>query len=230
MLVPPGFVSPQVLWPPLGYALLVLACRELGRERLSPLLRLRLAHNVLLASYSFLVAWATIGKLGYRHSVHEVVCVAGAGAAPYWYASKLWEWWDTVFIYASGRRPTALHLGHHATTASVVALNLAGRAWPTPLYDVGTALNAVVHTYMYIYYTNPRTLYPFRRYITIAQIAQHVAVVACLVGTLATPGCDAPVVPYAASLAAYGFYLVTFLGFYVKTYWHAPVASHQKLG
>lgn len=210
--------SPQVLWPPLGYALLVLACRTAGHERLAPLLRLRLAHNALLAAYSFLVGWATIDKLGQRHGLHEIVCVAGAGAAPHWYASKYWEWLDTVFIYANGRSPSTLHLGHHATAASVVALNLLGRAWPTPLYDVGTALNATVHTYMYMYYCDPYVFRPFRRIITQAQIAQHAIVVACLVGALATPGCDAPVVPYAASLAAYGFYLVMFLGFYAKTY------------
>ena len=200
-----------------------------GQRRLAPLLRLRLAHNLLLVAYSFLVGWATISKLKERSGLYATVCVAGAGDAPYWYASKLWEWFDTVLIYARGRKPAALHLGHHATAASVVALNLLGRARPTPLFDVGTALNATVHTYMYLYYADPLVFRPFRRYITIAQIAQHAIIVACLVGALATPGCDAPLAPYVASLAAYAFYLVTFLGFYLKTYRKTPVASHHKL-
>lgn len=229
MFVPRILVSPHVLGPPLGYTLLVLACRALGQRRLAPLLRLRLAHNLLLVAYSFLVGWATISKLKERSGLYATVCVAGAGDAPYWYASKLWEWFDTVLIYARGRKPAALHLGHHATAASVVALNLLGRARPTPLFDVGTALNATVHTYMYLYYADPLVFRPFRRYITIAQIAQHAIIVACLVGALATPGCDAPLAPYVASLAAYAFYLVTFLGFYLKTYRKTPVASHHKL-
>ncbi len=218
-------LSPQVIGPPLAYVALVLACRALGQQRLAPLLRLRFAHNALLACYSFLVGWATIGKLGQRNGLYEIVCVAGVGTAPYWYASKFWEWLDTVFIFANGRKPTALHLGHHATAASVVALNLLGRAQPTPLYDVGTALNATVHTYMYLYYADPYLFRPLRRLITKAQIAQHWIVVTSLVWTLATPGCDAPVAPYAASLAAYGFYLVMFLGFYAKTYLAKPKAA-----
>ena len=226
--IPLILVSPYVLGPPLGYVALVLACRALGPRRLAPLLRLRLAHNLLLACSSFLVGWATVQKLRDRYGVYETVCVASAGAAPYWYASKLWEWFDTVLIYARGRKPSALHLGHHATTASVVALNLLGRERPTPLFDVGTALNATVHTYMYLYYSDPLTFGPFRRAITRAQIAQHVIVVVSLASALATPGCDAPLAPYAASLAAYGFYLLAFLGFYTNAYRRAPSASHQK--
>lgn len=154
MMIPMALVSPYVLGPPVGFTALVLVCRSLGRRRLAPLLRLRFAHNVLLAAYSFLVAWATLNKLRERAGVYDTLCVSSSGAAPYWYASKLWEWMDTVFLYASGKTPIALHLGHHATAASVVALNLLHRTHPTPLFDVGTALNAAVHTYQYAYYAD----------------------------------------------------------------------------
>ena len=131
-------------------------------------------------------------------------------------------------IEAGGSILTVRGRARALLSAERVALNLLGRERPTPLFDVGTALNATVHTYMYLYYSDPLTFGPFRRAITRAQIAQHVIVVVSLASALATPGCDAPLAPYAASLAAYGFYLLAFLGFYTNAYRRAPSASHQK--
>ena len=94
-----------------------------------------------------------------------------------------------------------LHLRHHATAASAVAINIVGRVSPTPLFDVATLLNAAVHAVQYSYYFAPHTLMPMKRFITSAQIVQHTIVVGAILYALGSAHltarpCDAPIGAY----------------------------------
>tara|TARA_B100002051_G_C16538118_1_gene536139 strand:- start:169 stop:861 length:693 start_codon:yes stop_codon:yes gene_type:complete len=191
----------------------------------SSVLAVRPFHNALLAVYSLYVAFFTLSKLSCSHradvltnGLFPLVCVASPGSPALWYASKLWEWLDTAFLIFAGREPGILHLFHHASTAPLVALHLSRRTIPTPLFDVGTLLNGGVHVLMYAYYLFPDGMRPVKRYITLAQIFQHVIVIVLTVAALAWPGCDAPPSVYASSLALYSGYLVLFLRFYHYRY------------
>ena len=209
---------------PLVFGALVLGCRRVGARRLRPLLRLRHAHNVALCLYSAVAATSSLLKLEgsgrldlAANGAWPLLCRSSPGTPPFWLASKYWEWLDTVFIIASGKTPSSLHLGHHATAASVTAVNMAGR--PTPIFDIGTAINAAIHAFMYSYYANPELMRPFRQWITRAQLAQHALVLCCCLAALSTPWCEAPALPYGIALAAYAFYFCAFAHFYAVTYW-----------
>lgn len=211
------------LLSPLAFALLVACCKAAARSTLRPLLRLRRAHNVLLCLYSAFVAifsarkLLNAGRLDLASSgVWPLLCRSGPETPPLWLESKVWEWFDTVCIFASGKTPGMLHLGHHATAASVTALNMRNK--PTPIFDLGTLLNAVVHTIMYAYYAAPDFLRPLRRSITRAQIAQHFVVLLSCVTALNSRECDAPALPYGVAVAAYAFYFAAFVQFYFRSY------------
>lgn len=181
----------------------------------------RYYHNVLFALYSFLVAVHSATKINARFDeggYYAVTCRSSPGSPPFWYASKYWEWFDTFFMMVGGRRPSILHLFHHGTTAPLVALNLFGRTDPTPLFDVGTYLNGLVHSAMYLYYAEPIALMAIKKWITLAQIVQHALVVGNLFAALLTEACDAPYDVYGISLLVYAAYLGLFLRFYLSAY------------
>lgn len=224
----------QVTSPPICYAMLVLACRKAGPARLRGVLHLKFYHNILLALYSTYVAFAsfkkleTVGRLDiWENGWRPLLCEASEGAPLLWYASKWWEWFDTVILYATGRTPGALHLGHHASTAPLVALNLVGRARPTPVFDAATALNGVVHVNMYAYYAAPMNFRPPWSWITMTQIAQHVVVLTMITTALSLDNCDAPIVPYGVALILYAYYLLMFARFYMKR-WSAEATKYSK--
>ena len=210
--------------PPFLYLLLLRACRRNVRV-LQFALRVQTSHNVALALYSTYVAISSLHKLEssgrldvWSNGWRPLLCTAGDGSPAFWYASKFWEWFDTVILLARGRAPGALHLGHHASTASMVALHLYHRALPTPLFDVATALNGCVHMSMYCYYAYPALYRPLKRWITVSQIVQHVTVLGLCALASTLDGCDAPALPYGAALLGYGYYLVMFVRFYRGAY------------
>lgn len=229
----------RVAAPPFAYAALVWMVRPLQHRTTRPIPKLRVSYNVLMSTYSFLVAAMVFLKLMHNRrldSAHELLCRASPGIPVGWYESKVLEWTDTLFILLRGRWPSSLHLRHHATAASVVALNIVGRKAPTPLFDVGTLLNAAVrtrfrvyslasqclspwqvHAGMYAYYANPTGLARFRRAITAAQIVQHVLMVVAILAALAAPtdACDAPTVPYLVSLLMFSVWVAEFVHFYL---------------
>jgi hypothetical protein len=136
------------LGAPAGYAALVWLMRRAPSGSLAPLLHARRLHDVVLAIYSALVASVMLTKLvdyGRLGSLHALVCESSPGAPLYWHASKFLEWADTALLFAASRPPSRLHLFHHASTPSLVWLNLVGRANPTPVFDVATGLNAWCH-------------------------------------------------------------------------------------
>ncbi len=180
-----------VFGPPVAYVGLVSTLQRVSPKRLRPLRPYRSLYNAGMALYSFFVAVALASKLVVNErfaSPHALLCTASPGVPVGWYASKLVEWVDTVYIFEAGRAPSSLHLRHHATAASVVALNLAGRSVPTPLLDLASALNAAVHFNMYLYYSHPALFRDMRKNITRFQVLQHhILCVAALRTRLAVP-------------------------------------------
>lgn len=216
-----------VLVPRLGSSLLYVGLLFAGvrcHHRLLPILRVRVAYNLAMSAYSVYVAcsvWVKLRSAG-RDTIHAAFCDAGEGAPAFWHASKYAEWADTLFILASGRIPSTLHVFHHATTAPLVATNQWGATGaatsPTALFDLGTFLNGLVHAFMYAYYASPARFRFARRHITRLQIAQHCCVLTA-VAYATLGGCDAPpVTEYLASCLAYGGYLLLFWRFYVAAY------------
>lgn len=208
----------RAVWliPSLYFAMICTLALSRERLQLWRILRFRRAHNLLMSVYSALVLLYMGDKLS--HSRADLLCTARAGAAPFWFASKFVEWMDTVMLLARFKTVETLHLFHHATAPVVTFLNERAPSAPTPLYDIGTLLNAFVHTVMYLYYADPRLFRPIRKWITAMQIFQHAVVVLLVCVALATEGCDAPRDAYGTSLIAYTFYLCLFVRFYVTTY------------
>lgn len=183
------------------------------RDRLPPV------HNLCLSLYSLAVGVAVTAH--WSRARLPSVCrpvTHHPPLAPWvvesWYWSKIWEWADTAILVARGRRVSRLHFFHHMSTASLVALQTA-HGTTTPLFEVGTALNAYVHFGMYLYYAFPRALRPVRRWITLSQIAQHGVMTACIlysvVDRFALGGeCVADDTGNLVPLVLYLFFLVEF--------------------
>ena len=129
-----------------------------------------------------------------------------------WYASKMWEWGDTLVLVARCRPIGRLHYVHHMSTASLVALQTVGRASQTPLFEVGTALNAFAHVWMYAYYAHPGAWpSPLRTAITCMQVAQHGIMCACLLYSFAAQdGCDRDATHNLVPMVLYAFFLIEF--------------------
>ena len=133
------------------------------------------------------------------------------------------EWFDTILLVARYKRITSLHLFHHATAPLITIFNTRNDL-PTPLYDIGTTLNAFVHFFMYAFYADPVNLRFLKKFITSIQILQHGVVVSLLCFTLCMQSCDAPLEIYGFSLLCYGVYLGLFLHFYTTRYSGAAAA------
>ena len=144
-------------------------------------------HNALLCAYS------TVALLGVvEHWIREQqlpsTCVATPPMPTWltvsWYLSKFWEWGDTALLVQRRKSIRRVHYVHHMITPSLVALQFVGRGnSQTPLFEVGTALNAFVHVWMYAYFCNPTAWSPaWRSMITCLQVSQHVIMTA-LIGT-----------------------------------------------
>ena len=230
-----------LLAPPLVYTCVYIPfCKYAlgGRPRLARLLlSLRLAHNLLLATFSLGMTLLAVAELAHRPSLtpHSLLCSAARpmpAMVRAWYWSKFAEWVDSALLLAQGKPLGSLHYNHHATTATVVASHFVGRSEAilarydsrTSIFDVPLLLNAAVHTLMYTYYAAPKALRPLRKLITSAQIAQHVAVLFSIVYTSAVyfeggaAACDISPAANGLSLGLYGLYLVQFLSFYAVTY------------
>ena len=211
----------RAVWliPSLYFAMICTLVMTRDRLQLWRILKFRYAHNLLMSAYSALVVLYMCGKMsGVALDAHLLMCEARVGAAPFWFASKFIEWTDTVMLLARFKTVETLHLFHHATAPVVTFLNERAPHAPTPLYDVGTLLNAIVHTVMYLYYADPFLFKPIRKWITAMQIVQHTIVVALLCVALTKEDCDAPHDAYGTSLIAYTFYLCLFVRFYVTKY------------
>ena len=221
----PLLVTVACVLPPVAFCALVAACRRVPARTLQPVLHVQKLHNALMCLYSLYVYVFLLLKMqstGRLDSVRAMLCESGDGAPMLWYASKYLEWVDTLILFAKGKKPSALHLFHHATAPIAVAANLFDLARPTPGFDIGSFLNGGVHAVMYMYYYDAVAYRDLRKMVTTIQIIQHVAVVGSCVAALCMEGCHAPVERYAVSIGLYAVYLVAFLAFYARTYASAP--------
>ena len=203
--------------PPICYAQLVQYLSQCSPGTLTKLRKWRSTHNVCIAIYSAYAAFSCLYKLlraNRFQSIHALCCVSGPGSPLFWYTSKIWEWADTVFIFAGGRFPSRLHLFHHGVTASLVALNFTDESNVTPLYDLAVFLNGLVHTVMYGYYIDPTMFRRIRRLVTLTQILQHMIILTALVYALFDDTCPFPKDIYLPSLCSYVVFLVLFLHLY----------------
>ena len=206
--------------PPLAYALFLVVLNALGPEALRPILKYRDKYNTALALYSVYACTVTLSILyqdGRFASAHALMCVSSKRMPAFWLESKILEWCDSCFIMARGRKPSNLHVFHHAVTPSIVLLEIIHG--PSPLFLVATALNLAVHAGMYWHYRDPVAMAPCRRWITRAQIAQHGTMTILLFAAMCLHAngveCEVPVTRYKTHLVFYAWLLRSFVMFYV---------------
>ena len=146
-------------------------------------------HNALLCAYS---AIAFTGVVVHWSLVQQLpsVCVPTSPMPLWlttsWYISKFWEWGDTMLLVQRRKPVRRVHYVHHMITPSLVALQFVGRGHSqTPLFEMGTALNAFVHVWMYAYFYNPSAWSPaWRSMITCLQVSQHVIMTTLIGATI----------------------------------------------
>ena len=206
--------------PPLAYALFLVVLNALGPEALRPILKYRDKYNAALVLYSTYACTVTLSILyqdGRFASAHALMCVSSQRMPAFWLESKIFEWFDTCFIMARGRKPSSLHLLHHLLTPSVVLLEIIHG--PSPLFLVATALNLAVHAGMYWHYADPVAMAPYRRLITRAQIAQHATMTTLIFAAMCLKAngveCEVPMQRYKVHLCFYFWLLRSFVMFYV---------------
>ena len=205
-----------VLAPIPAYALLVRAAYRYApflHARDSIVNVLRQVHNAHLALFSVAIA-TDISTRWYAESRLPSACatppVAWNGLVNAWYASKFWEWADTVILVARRKPVSTLHYWHHMLTPCLVALQTLHRTTHTPLFEVGTFLNALVHAWMYLYYLAPHTMRRTRRALTTCQLLQHVVMLSLIVYSTTRSECDRDASGNLAGLALYLFFTVQF--------------------
>lgn len=215
------------LLPPLVYYALIKSVRG---HHLRWIVQLKTYHNMGLALFSGWVCHRALRNVYLEGRIRPFDMMCRTPQTPdwtmwtAWYISKIWEWGDTLFIIEAGKPVLPLHMYHHMSTAALVAIQTWNRDVYTPMADVGTIMNAAVHTIMYTYYLAPRRLCKIRRLLTSLQIGQHWAMVvglgALLLGrrTHALQECDIPLFNYVASFGVYAMYLTQFMRFYWSTY------------
>jgi len=184
-----------------------------------PLVLLRLAHNVLMSTYSVFAFAVCVQELWKRHStlgVKDALCrTPCATTVPLWEMSKYWELADLWFLALANKSPRKLITFHHMSAGMLTAANLVLRKQPTPLFHYAVLANSFVHIGVYAHFARPMP--HLRRVITAAQACQHLFVVALLVTTLLLDECaDQPTHAYAFSLSIYVVYAIAFARLYVE--------------
>lgn len=204
--------------PAVAYALMVRVV-ALDPKQLRPLLSSKTTHNICMIAFSACVCARTAYEMWIDdrfESVERFVCQSYVPESPLWtvwYWSKMWEWFDTLLIVAASRPVSSLHYYHHMTTPLIVAC----QSWRrdglshTPLGDVGMLLNSGVHTAMYAYYLSPKTLAPYKKAITTAQVVQHGVMLLCLGIAVFQKDCDATWIALSISILLYAFYFSEFV-------------------
>lgn len=145
--------------------------------------------QIMLCSYMTIEA----GLLAYRNGYSVMPCVAFDTESPplanllwIFYVSKVWDFWDTIFIVLNKKwkQLSFLHVYHHTTIFLFYWLN------SNVLYDgdiyLTILLNGFIHTVMYTYYficmhtkipgTSPPKSVPiwWKSYLTMMQMIQFV--------------------------------------------------------
>ena len=140
-----------------------------------------------------------------------------------WLYSKIYEWFDTLFLILSDKTVISLHRNHHASTALLVLIQYIGRDVRTSISDIPVFLNSIVHVFMYLYYLNPPVFLYMKKFITRIQILQHIIALFIIIYTtiivmLGNQQCDTGIISNFISLLSYTMYLVQFWNFYITSY------------
>lgn len=227
--------------PSLLYPLFVSASIMAVKQRpaiKSRLLRIRDAHNLALSVFSLVVATKTALMLSRKAGIVALICDRAEDAPLLewtWYASKIWEWVDTLLLIASEKEVSHLHFNHHLTTPAVVASHMIFRPVRTSVFDVPMLLNAIAHTLMYAYYYSPKSFFVLKRGITSFQILQHITALFCIAASSIIfsnserdeRSCDISLSANFLSFFMYCMYLFQFCYFYLNSYTKNKTSLHQ---
>ncbi len=213
----------------LAYWVGLCALRRAKLPRLE-LRRFTVAHDLALRAFSAVLLGLLVGDgaRAAREPGRVVVwCDArrtGAsldGRLALWftlfYASKIYEFIDTVLLVLKGKEVIALHSFHHWSTLWVVWVPMVERvavAW------VAICANLAVHVIMYYYYAMAAMGRPsvWKRWLTTAQIAQFVADIASVVPALLHGGCSGSTAGHVLPTAIVAVFLAMFVDFYRRSY------------
>ena len=227
------------LYPSLSYAFVIGTLLYLRKQSLLPnskqfqtkLSKIVYIHNISLSLFSLLMAvvmvYETVIENRYN-SWYDLACRVTPNAGLYglvnfaflW--SKVWEYFDTVFLVLKRKPVIPLHLWHHLTTFTMAAVSIN--------FPVGALMhiNCWIHTVMYLHFAHPRK--EFRQIITTLQITQFVVVIVVHLYTLFS-GCHPSVGlvwEYYYDLVIVGSYLVMFLQFYIREYFKPTPPRESK--
>ena len=188
----------------------------------------RYFHNTFMAFISGLMfLMITIGnaQMDKFSSIDNLICksyennwFAYTGAELFLW-SKYIEWIDTLFLQLSRKPITNLHYTHHMSTAILMYNNINPHLTHSIYIFMGS--NTLIHVFMYWYYADSYGwLYPYRQWITTAQILQHVLCVITIYTTNIFGEDDCKQNMYGNILAflLYHMYLVYFMMFYFRKY------------
>jgi len=146
-------------------------------------------HNLILCILSFFMAVGTLIEAVIFFNDHgpwELYCAAHPRSKPgidysgrlyFWswlfYASKYYEFVDTIFIVLRKKDLTVLHFYHHMV---VVPLCYCFLYYKVVGFWHGVVWNGTIHTFMYyLYYLMSKGIYPsWKKNMTTAQIIQFV--------------------------------------------------------
>jgi len=188
-------------------------------------------------SQIMLCAYMTIEAvfLAYRNGYSITPCVGYSQNSPavanllwLFYISKVWDFWDTIFIVLGKkwRQLSFLHVYHHTTIFLFYWLN-ANVFYDGDIY-LTIALNGFIHTVMYTYYficmhtkdkeTGKSIPIWWKSYLTLLQLVQFVTMMSQGLYLLAR-GCDS--LPHRI-VATYVVYILSlfflFLQFFIASY------------
>lgn len=205
------------------------ALRRLRLPKLE-LRRFTVAHDLGLSAFSAVLLALMLydlARAALEHGPEVLWCDArrtGAtldGRMALWftlfYASKIYEFIDTVLLVLKGKEVIALHSFHHWSTLWVVWVPMVERvsvAW------VAICANLAVHVIMYYYYAMAalgRTSV-WKRWLTTAQIAQFVADIVSVVPALLHGGCSGSVLGHLLPTSIVAVFLAMFVDFYRRSY------------
>jgi len=187
--------------------------------------------QIMLCSYMTIESFL----LAYRSGYHVVPCNKFDTENPpvanllwLFYVSKIWDFWDTIFIVLGKKwkQLSFLHVYHHTTIFLFYWLNV------HVLYDgdifLTILLNGFIHTVMYTYYficmhnkipgTGKSVPIWWKSSLTMMQMIQFVTMMSQAVYLLTT-GCDEVSKKVTATYLGYIFsLLILFAQFYVNSY------------
>jgi len=199
---------------PLLYALFVYCIQDFKTIQAPWFSTLRTTYNMFMSAWSvymlYVITLATYNDGKFTDWCTPYLSYTGIDM---FLCSKYVEWTDTLLLVLSGKKISRLQYLHHMSTAVVTYTNLT-----IPSLFVFMGSNCFVHCIMYWYFAFPRgTLRPYRKWITVTQIAQHALCLYAIGYTYSTRNCYQSIGLH-VGLGMYTMYFVLFLSFYVQLY------------